>query len=971
MFSRLNVRTKLLVMLLPAALGLCGLAGLGVKTRLDDRNAAQTTREASEVAATASAYVHRLQVERVAAATVAAAPSTELEATLVTERIATDEAGSRLDTVLDRSGETLGGDAAVAKDLGALRRGRGQLDATRTSGTTAAATTEAYSNLIDGHLAAVGRLELVADGAASTTASRRWLAAGIEAESRSAATAAGLFSADATPEGRAADAVAARELVERARMFYDTYEDYAGTEELGRFDAARSSVGSARTDDAFAELANPDAASTFGADADTWPASVRDRLDAVVGVERAGYNADIARFAAAAEAADSSVVYFAAGAVGTSILVLLLAFVISRHLTATLRRLTDAAREISQEQVPALVHSLKSGAGVQGLRFTEVETGSRDELAEVGSALNELGRAMVAVATEQQMSLRKGISDIFVNLARRNQTLLDRQIQFIDRLEANEEDPDQLENLFRLDHLATRMRRNAESLLVLAGAEAPRRRARDVGLSDVIRVAVGEVEDFARITLVAVEDAEAIGGAAVDIAHLLAELMENGAQYSPPEKTVDIIGHRAVDGGYVISISDYGVGMAPDRLEVANRLLASPPPVGLALSRSLGFVVAGTLANRHGITVHLAASASGGVTAEVTLPPSLVRAVEVPVAEVPVAEVSSAAATLPTRPVGATAGWTADGEYVDGFSPVEASFEPASFEPASFEPASFGAGFVPGPSGAASFGDPPVGEPVSTAPPPHDSEDSDGPDETPFTPWDPAEAITWSEERLPAAPAPSKLVDMLPEGHAFEQGLYSLLGENAPAADPGPEGPALPPPAVTFDPMAFDPPPPPPLPSLPSRGVPGGAATTPPTGPAATTPAGVSSPPGQPAIPQLWAAPIVHPRPAAAVVGEPAPAVPAPALPQRSPGGGGGRVDGGRAENGPMPADRSAAPQRAPEEVRSVLSRYRNGLSTGRSGGGDAPADPNLSAQHPADPTPSGQPPVYDPNPFTDGVDER
>ena len=362
MFSRLNVRTKLLVMLLPAALGLCGLAGLGVKTRLDDRNAAQTTREASEVAATASAYVHRLQVERVAAATVAAAPSTELEATLVTERIATDEAGSRLDTVLDRSGETLGGDAAVAKDLGALRRGRGQLDATRTSGTTAAATTEAYSNLIDGHLAAVGRLELVADGAASTTASRRWLAAGIEAESRSAATAAGLFSADATPEGRAADAVAARELVERARMFYDTYEDYAGTEELGRFDAARSSVGSARTDDAFAELANPDAASTFGADADTWPASVRDRLDAVVGVERAGYNADIARFAAAAEAADSSVVYFAAGAVGTSILVLLLAFVISRHLTATLRRLTDAAREISQEQVPALVHSLKSGA---------------------------------------------------------------------------------------------------------------------------------------------------------------------------------------------------------------------------------------------------------------------------------------------------------------------------------------------------------------------------------------------------------------------------------------------------------------------------------------------------------------------------------------------------------------------------------------------------------------------------------
>ena len=252
-----------------------------------------------------------------------------------------------------------------------------------------------------------------------------------------------------------------------------------------------------------------------------------------------------------------------------------------------------------------------------------IDINSKDEIGQLADAFNSIQHVTIEVAEEQGALLRKGIGDIFINLARRNQTLLDRQIEFIDQLEANEEDADQLDNLFKLDHLATRMRRNAESLLVLAGAEPPRRRGRPVALADVVRVAIGEVEDFARISLLALDDVTVGGNVAVDLAHLLSELMENATHFSPPDTTVEIVGHRAEDG-YTLSVSDQGIGMSADQLAEANTQLARPPLVGLALSRSLGFIVIGRLASRFGVAVRLTSSPSGGVTALVTLPPELV-----------------------------------------------------------------------------------------------------------------------------------------------------------------------------------------------------------------------------------------------------------------------------------------------------------------------------------------------------------
>ncbi len=329
---------------------------------------------------------------------------------------------------------------------------------------------------------------------------------------------------------------------------------------------------------------------------------------------------------------------FVIGAFGSIAIALLIAFYVARAVTVPLKKLTAAAYTLSTDKLPGLVERLRnpdeSGATLSEA-LTPIDINSKDEIGQLADAFNSIQHVTIEVAEEQGALLRKGIGDIFINLARRNQTLLDRQIEFIDQLEANEEDPDQLDNLFKLDHLATRMRRNAESLLVLAGAEPPRRRGRPVSLADVVRVAIGEVEDFARISLLALDDVTVGGNVAVDLAHLLSELMENATHFSPPDTTVEIVGHRAEDG-YTLSVSDQGIGMSADQLAEANTQLARPPLVGLALSRSLGFIVIGRLASRFGVAVRLTSSPSGGVTALVTLPPELVTVDGQPMAAPPV-----------------------------------------------------------------------------------------------------------------------------------------------------------------------------------------------------------------------------------------------------------------------------------------------------------------------------------------------
>lgn len=325
------------------------------------------------------------------------------------------------------------------------------------------------------------------------------------------------------------------------------------------------------------------------------------------------------------------------------LLALVMAIIIGRSISRPLTRLTRSAEQLSAEELPALVESMRSAGRAEAPVLTPIEAKGRDEVAQLAHAISEIQQVTIDVAEEQTDLLRRGISDIFVNLARRNQSLLDRQIDFIDQLESREENPDQLENLFRLDHLATRMRRNAESLLVLAGAEPTRRRGRPVEIADVLRVAMGEIEDFSRIQLMAVDSSTVAGSVAVDLAHLMSELMENATQFSPPDVDVEVVGYRIADDSYQLTLADKGIGMSAEQIVTANKTLAEPPLVGLDLSRSLGFTVVSRLAHRLGVTVQLTAGAEGGVTAVVTIPSEMVghaddHDLDTPVLDMPVSD---------------------------------------------------------------------------------------------------------------------------------------------------------------------------------------------------------------------------------------------------------------------------------------------------------------------------------------------
>jgi K+-sensing histidine kinase KdpD len=227
----------------------------------------------------------------------------------------------------------------------------------------------------------------------------------------------------------------------------------------------------------------------------------------------------------------------------------------------------------------------------------------------------------VRVAAEQA-ALRRSVADMFLSLGRRLQALVHRQLELLDELERTEADPQQLRSLFRLDHLATRMRRNAENLLVLSGAEPVRRWSEPVPLPRVIRAASAEIEDYNRVGVMPMADVRIVGHAVSDIVHLLAELIENAAAFSPPGTRVQVSGEPAAHG-YLLEVEDQGIGMADEELELANEQLAKPTTIDLASAQRLGFYVVGRLAARHGVKVRLRRSWFGGVAALVLLPSAL------------------------------------------------------------------------------------------------------------------------------------------------------------------------------------------------------------------------------------------------------------------------------------------------------------------------------------------------------------
>jgi len=308
-----------------------------------------------------------------------------------------------------------------------------------------------------------------------------------------------------------------------------------------------------------------------------------------------------------------------------------LVLLMARSMVQPLRTLTDTANEVAEVRLPSLVDQLQRAEDPRELYVVPepVPVNSTDEIGQVSAAFNSVHRTAIQVATEQA-ALRKSIGDMFLNLARRSQSLIDRQLELMDDLEREETDAETLENLFRLDHLATRMRRNSEDLIVLSGEAPPRRWTQPMPLVEVVRAAVAEVEDYNRVELLPIDDIGLAGQAVSDVVHLLAELIENATAFSPPGTKVQVAG-QSISSGYVIEIEDRGLGMTDEELVEANERLANPPIVDFALSRMLGLYVVARLAERYSIKVQLRHSWYGGITALVLLPPNLT--VEVPVPE--------------------------------------------------------------------------------------------------------------------------------------------------------------------------------------------------------------------------------------------------------------------------------------------------------------------------------------------------
>jgi hypothetical protein len=296
--------------------------------------------------------------------------------------------------------------------------------------------------------------------------------------------------------------------------------------------------------------------------------------------------------------------------------------ILGRGLIRQLNDLRQSAVRFSIEQLPAAISRLRSGEEVNvGAEVPRLEPGG-DEIGQVGEAFNTAARTAIAAAVDE-IKIRQGVNDVFRSLARRNQSLLTRQLQLLDSMERRVHDPEELADLFRVDHMTTRMRRHAEGLLIVAGGSSGRTWREPVPIVDVMRAAAAEVEDYTRIRVTSRTGAALAGHAVADIIHLLAELLENAATFSPANTPVRVDGDR-VGRGIVVEIEDRGLGMSERQLTEINATLSDPPLFDLSGSDQLGLFIAGQLGKRHDVKVTLRSSAYGGVTAVVLIPTELV-----------------------------------------------------------------------------------------------------------------------------------------------------------------------------------------------------------------------------------------------------------------------------------------------------------------------------------------------------------
>ncbi|MFI8513517.1 nitrate- and nitrite sensing domain-containing protein [Streptomyces sp. NPDC085460] len=624
-----TVRAKIVSLLMVPVVSLLALWGFAtVTTAQDMARIRQLQRVDADIRQPVSAAVAALQEERRAALRQIAAPGAVRAAELKDRVRRTDEAVARLGL---GAGHTVGdsGDlpADVAERVGAFVReaqglarlrataaeGRGDWDRVYAAYTTAVTAGFAVGGALSGiqdtgqgsharvllELARAGEMLARQDallGSAHLTG--RLTAAHHRAFTGAAETRRTLLAsatADLPPAGRAA----------WARL--------TGDPDHARLTAAEDRVSAAAD-------GRPAAQAAPSADWDPALAAVRTGLAAVESEARAAAADDTGAFAGGMLSPAGAAVVLGLAAVAAS---LVISVRIGRGLVVELVSLRNTALGIARRKLPAAMGRLRAGEEIDVQAEAPPGPAPQDEIGQVGEALTTVHRAALAAAVERA-ELASGISGVFVNLARRSQVLVHRQLNLLDSMERRADDPAELDDLFRLDHLTTRMRRHAESLIILSGAAPGRAWRMPVPLTNVVRAAVSEIEDYARVEVRRLPETAVTGGAVADLTHLLAELIENAAQFSPPHTKVRVSG-EPVGNGYALEIEDRGLGMGQDSLAEANARIAQSEALDLFDSDRLGLFVVSRLSSRHAVKVHLRPSPYGGTTAVVLLPTDLLQ----------------------------------------------------------------------------------------------------------------------------------------------------------------------------------------------------------------------------------------------------------------------------------------------------------------------------------------------------------
>jgi signal transduction histidine kinase len=377
------------------------------------------------------------------------------------------------------------------------------------------------------------------------------------------------------------------------------------------------------TQPALSTSANPTLGITQQNAPDVWYDNTSGTIGLMRAIENQVAQAIVARSESLKQGAQRSALLTGVVTGGVLLLVLIATLIVARSLVDPLRRLQTDALEIATVRLPARVAELsESTHPAASLHVEPISVHSTDEIGKVARAFDQVHREAVRLAGNEAL-LRGNLNTMFISLSRRSVPLIERLARMIDSLEQNEDDPDQLSNLFSMDHLVTRMRRNSENLLVLAGEEPVRKWSEPVPLADVARAATSEIEQYSRVVLNVQSGIAVSGQAAADIVHLLAEIVENATMFSPRDTPVQVSGQELTSGGALIEVRDSGVGVSEARLAEMNWRLDNPPLIDVTVSRHMGLFAVSRLAARHGVRVRLRPGSPQGLSALVWLPGNL------------------------------------------------------------------------------------------------------------------------------------------------------------------------------------------------------------------------------------------------------------------------------------------------------------------------------------------------------------